>query len=93
MSVLHVPRGDEPPDRPTIVGTCPCPVCGWSVTTEDEGYGEWGNVPFHEECIPADLKRCGACGELEEVKRLDFLGNCWRCRCTPAAEKKVETGR
>jgi hypothetical protein len=73
-------------DYPIILGVKPCPVCEEYVSTEyrdgdeDPDVKRWGDVYFHTACVPPDLKECAACGELEEVKRLDENRHCWRCK-------------
>jgi hypothetical protein len=56
---------DALPDRPTLVGMCP--VCRWSVSSEDE-YEEFGlgiEDVVHKECLPKLGPRpvCKACGQ------------------------------
>lgn len=74
-------------DYPISLGICP--VCEEEVETEcvhesdDEGVKRWGEVVFHAACVPTDLRPCGACGELEEPKRLDWMGNCANCKALP----------
>lgn len=74
-------------DYPIVLGTQPCPTCGEYVSSEymdtdsDPDVKRWGNEYFHATCVPPDLKECGGCGGLEEVRRLDWMGNCWKCKC------------
>jgi len=85
-------------DYPVILGVKPCPVCEEYVSTEyrdgdeDPDVGRWGEVYFHAKCVPPDLNGCFVCGELEEVKRLDEDGHCWRCR-TSKNENPAVQGR
>lgn len=77
-------------DAPIVLGVKPCRTCGEYVSSEymdtdsDPDIKRWGDVYFHAICVPPDLKECGGCGELEEVSRLDWMGNCWKCACIVA---------